>query len=124
MKKFDKNNKSLCNQFESIAWIDESGISEAELMAAIERFTKNEEGLSRAIQKAKTFAFIATRSRIAIDKDDIFQDKLFGNKLMAKQQRAIERQLVSQKLSQERAIVDHRVFIIIGLRLYKRSTHR
>lgn len=106
MKKFDKNNKSLCNQFESIAWIDESGISEAELMAAIERFTKNEEGLSRAIQKAKTFAFIATRSRIAIDKDDIFQDKLFGNKLMAKQQRAIERQLVSQKLSQERAIVD------------------
>ena len=106
MKKFDKNNKSLCNQFESIAWIDESGISEAELMAAIERFTKNEEGLSRAIQKAKTFAFIATRSRIAIDKDDIFQDKLFGNKLMAKQQRAIERQLVSQKLSQEHAIVD------------------
>jgi len=106
MKKFDKNNKSLCNQFESIAWIDESGISEAELMAAIERFTKNEEDLSRAIQKAKTFAFIATHSRIAIDKDDIFQDKLFGNKLMAKQQRAIERQLVSQKLSQERAIVD------------------
>ena len=58
MKKFDKNNTGLCNQFENICWIEQSGVSEAELKAEVNKFTENKEGLSKSIMKAKTFEFI------------------------------------------------------------------
>lgn len=68
MKKLDKNNTELCNQFEYIYLIEESGIDGAELEAAVDKLTENQEGLSKAIMKAKTFELIVTQSRIAIDR--------------------------------------------------------
>ena len=41
MKKFDKNNTSLCNQFDNILWIEESGISEAEQDCFIKQAENN-----------------------------------------------------------------------------------
>lgn len=106
MKKFDKNNTGLCNQFENIRWIVESGISESELKIAIDKLTENQEGLSKAIIKAKTFELIATHSRIAIDKDDIFQDKLFGKNMIAAQRWIWENDVVSKKLNDVQLIVN------------------
>ncbi len=106
MKKFDKNNARLCNQFENICWIEESGVCESELKAAVDKFTENQEGMSKAIAKAKTFEYIATCSRIAIDRDDIFQDKLFGRDLIAAQRWAWERDVISKKLNDIHSVVN------------------
>ncbi len=106
MKKFDKNNTGLCNQFENICWIEQSGVSEAELKAEVNKFTENKEGLSKSIMKAKTFEFIATHSRIAIDKDDIFQDKLFGRDMIAEQRLVWENDVVSKKLNDIKQIAN------------------
>lgn len=106
MKKFDKNNTGLCNQFENICWIEESGISESELKIAVDKLTENKKGLSKAIIKAKTFELIATRSRIAIDKSDIFQDKLFGRDMIAAQRWVWESEIVSKKLNDVQLIAN------------------
>lgn len=98
MKNFVKNFSGLCDQFENICWIEESGLCESELEAMVDTLTKNEEGLPKAIIKAKTFALIALRSRIAIDKCDIFQDKLFGRKMIARQRRIWEKEIIKTKL--------------------------
>lgn len=106
MKKFDKNIERLCSQFENICWIENSGISEAELKAEANKLTENKEGLPKAITKAKTFELIAIHSRIAIDKDDIFQDKLFGKDIIAAQRWIWENDVVSKKLKDVQLIVD------------------
>ncbi len=101
MKIFDKENKRLCTQFENIAWIPESGISEKELNACYDELMKNEAGLSRAMIKAKTFELITERSRIALDTDDIFQDKLFGGDLMLMQRNTWEKEVQNTYLLKE-----------------------
>lgn len=83
MKKFDSENIKLCTQFDNINWF--SGLDESELFSEYEKLMENKEGFSKAILKAKTFELICKKSCIAIDKDDIFQDKLYGGNLMNKQ---------------------------------------
>lgn len=80
MKKFDKNNQLLINQFKDIKWIEESGISPEELTTLSNEITENKDNLPKCIVKAKTIALILTKSRIAIDTEDIFQDKIYDNK--------------------------------------------
>ncbi len=77
MKKFDKNNKKLCNQFENIQWLNETGISEEELNLGCNKLMENTDNLPICIVKAKLFEFILLNSRLAIIEDDIFQDKIF-----------------------------------------------
>lgn len=101
MIKFDKENVELCNQFENIEWIEESGVSEAEITGMLENLMKNDEGLSKAMIKARTFELIATKSRIAIDKADIFQDKLFGGSFILQQRNTWEKQTIDEFLSDE-----------------------
>ena len=84
MIKFDNRNNQLSNQFEEINWIETSGVSEEELFSAINNLTDNKDGLSKAMIKAKSLEYIANKSRIAIDKNDIFQDKLFAMICFAK----------------------------------------
>ncbi len=98
MKHFDKNDIELRSQFDNILWIEESGLCESELKAAVDKFTQNREGLPRATIKAKTFEFIVTQSRIAIDKKDIFQDKLLGIDLIAGQRWLWEKDVVEKNL--------------------------
>ena len=80
MKKFNKNNLLLTNQFKNIKWIDDSGISPEELAMLSEEITENKNNLPKCIVKAKTISLILSKSRIAIDTEDIFQDKIYDNK--------------------------------------------
>lgn len=80
---FETKKKKLEGQFENIEWIEASGISEKELLHESEDLMHSE--LSRIMIKAKTFKLIANSSRIAVDKDDIFQDKIFGGSIMQNQ---------------------------------------
>lgn len=100
MKRFDKSNSALCSQFDNIGWIEESGIGERELREAVDSLTYAE-GLSKAMIKAKTFELVAQKSRIAVDKDDIFQDKLFGGNLILNQRNIWERQVIDEFLHEE-----------------------
>ena len=88
MKKFDKNNISLRQQFDSVSWLEDSGLSESELRAEALKLTENGSDLSHAIAKARTFELILKKSRIAIDREDIFQDKIFGKGIIAAQRAA------------------------------------
>ncbi len=90
MKAFDKTNQRLRNQFENVAWIEDSGVSREELARMCEELAQSTAALPRVLQKAKLFELILRHARIAINKDDIFQDKIdesvyTGQKLMAKQ---------------------------------------
>ena len=98
MKQFDKNNSILCSQFDNIQWIEQSGVSECELKEMVDNLTENNEGLSKAMIKAKTFELIAKKSRIAVDKDDIFQDKLFSSNLILNQRNTWEKQVINEFL--------------------------
>ncbi len=78
MKNFDINNQRIRTQFNDIQWIEESGVGETELKKMIDDFVSANSSLPRCIIKAKTYDTILRNSRIALDADDIFQDKLFG----------------------------------------------
>lgn len=105
MKIFDINNNALRTQFDSINWLQDSGISPDELTSQYEDLMQNKSGLSKAVLKAKTFELIANNSRIAIDIDDIFQDKLFGGKIMLKQRKTWETSVIERYLSEEYRII-------------------
>ncbi len=101
MKSFDKNNVQLCNQFENINWVENSGISDSELTCEYNKLMENSLNRSHAIIKAKTFELICSKSRIAIDKDDIFQDKIYGGNLMTKQRLFWQKEIEEGVLSEE-----------------------
>ena len=98
MKNFDKNNKRLCCQFDNIEWIEESGVSPEKLNSLYDEIMKNDEALPKNLIKANTFAMILNHSRIAIDKDDIFQDKIFGRGIIVKQREIWEKEIIEQKI--------------------------
>lgn len=85
MKKFDSKNQKLLTQFDNIEWIEESGVSPEELTDMYNDLVKNSQDLSRAVIKAKTFEMILEKSRIALDKDDIFQDKVYAGRYLLEQ---------------------------------------
>ena len=85
MKTFDKNNKRLCSQFENIEWIESSGVAPEVLENMFVELMRNDAHLPTKIVKAKTFEMILENGRIAIDSDDIFQDKILGRGLITKQ---------------------------------------
>ena len=99
MKKFDSENIKLCTQFDNINWF--SGLDKSELYREYEKLMENKEGFSKAILKAKTFELICKKSCIAIDKDDIFQDKLYGGNLMSKQRDAWQNTVIDKYLKAE-----------------------
>ncbi len=105
MKTFDFANKCLRNQFENIAWIEESGLDADALFRELDALMESGKEESRAVLKAKTFALICEKSRIALDKDDIFQDKIFqGEKwgsFIAKQRNVWEAQIREKFLKEE-----------------------
>lgn len=82
---FDKKRKYLLNQFSETEWIEGSGISSDKLYQEVLRIEEEYKNQSKAIIKAKTFEMIVNRSRIAIDKDDIFQDKLLSASMIIDQ---------------------------------------
>ena len=105
MKKFDFDNKNLRNQFDSIDWIENSGLDADTLFRELDALMESGKEESRAVLKAKTFALICEKSRIALDKDDIFQDKIFqGEKwgsFIAKQRNVWEAEIREKFLKEE-----------------------
>ena len=107
MKNFNKNNISLINQFDNINWIENSGISEDELNILFNNLMK--ESYPKAILKAKTFEMILEKARIAIVKDDIFQDKIFQSHecggMMAEQRDIWEDEIRTKFLKEQYSVV-------------------
>ncbi len=101
MKTFDKQNEKLVRQFDNICYIEDSGVSEETLTKMYEELMENKEGLSKAILKAKTFEMILSKSRIALDIDDIFQDKVFGAPYMGRQRDTWLRETAQKYLAKE-----------------------
>ena len=77
---FYKNKEILKEQYNKISWIDGSGLSEAELKEEVEKILISEK--KKPLAKAKIFELILTKGKIAIDEEDIFQDKLIGRGIM------------------------------------------
>ena len=107
MKRFDKNNISLINQFDNIKWIENSGVCEEELNVLYNSLMKG--NYPKAILKAKTFELILEKARIAIDKDDIFQDKVFQSHecggMMAEQRDIWEDEIRTKFLKEQYSVV-------------------
>lgn len=102
MKIFDGHNTGLRNQFDNIRWIEESGASAEELKGMYDAFMKNSVDMPKSVIKAKTFAMILKNARIAIDTDDIFQDKIFGaDGLLSKQRGTWENEIRQKFLKDE-----------------------
>lgn len=101
MKKFDKDNARLTKQFDEIDWICDSGLDKKDLIKEYESIMENNVGLSKTMMKANTYKLISTKARIAIDKDDIFQDKLFDANLLGMQREEWERDTIEKYLKEE-----------------------
>lgn len=98
MKCFDKRNQRLCNQFDHIAWLEDSGLSFEELEKRFDIIMENKEALPVNLMKAKTFDLLARHARIAVDRDDIFQDKLCSGGLMQKQRMIWHRRIIEKNM--------------------------
>ncbi len=102
---FEADRSELEKQFSEIQWIEKSGLSEAELIKEVEQLELT--CASKAIIKAKTFWLIANKSRIAVDKDDIFQDKLFDGDIMTDQRKRWEQAVKETYLKEESESIRH-----------------
>jgi len=94
MNTFDLNRALLRKQYKNIGWIEESGLSEEALCAACDDLMKENPSMSHALVKAKTFALICEKGRIAVDAEDLFQEKLMGRGIIARQRGIWEREIV------------------------------
>ena len=101
MRGFFESREKISNQYTDTKWIEESGLSKEELEALCKELTDS--SLPKATAKAKTFELIASRSRIAIDTDDIFQEKLRGYGIMSRQRYYWERLATDKYLADETA---------------------
>ena len=97
----ETNRKELEKQFEQINWIVQDGVDETALITAYEKLLQDMAGKPKALIKAKTFELILTKAPIAIDKKDIFQDKLLGAKIMQKQRADWEKEVQDTYLQEE-----------------------
>ena len=96
---FDKARHFLDCEFTSAHWID--GQSEEELRKAIASL--EEEFCSRSLCKARTLEYLAHHAPIAIDENDIFQDKLNGFRIMIDQRRAWAKEVKDRYFPEEAA---------------------
>ncbi len=87
MQPFAENRHILETQFSAIAWIGDSGVPFDELQRQCAQSEQQWEadGCSHAIIKARTLAYILDHAQIAVDRADIFADKLNGRGIVAAQ---------------------------------------
>ena len=100
MKNFFDAREKIAGQYTDTNWIEESGLSKEELERLCTELTNS--SLPKATAKAKTFELIVKHSRIAIDPDDIFQEKLRGYGIMSRQRYFWERIVTDKYLAAER----------------------
>ncbi|MBR4864539.1 MAG: hypothetical protein IKU07_08180 [Oscillospiraceae bacterium] len=97
--KFDAVREKLEGQFQNVQWIKGSGLDKDALMAQLELLEQQYK--SATMIRAHGFALIAKKAQIAIDKDDIFQDKIDGYNLIKKFRIRWEKALKAARLPRE-----------------------
>lgn len=102
---FNKVRSSLNKEFTETHWIESSGFSEDKLKNAVKEL--EEIYSSKALCKAKTFELIANKAPIAVDKEDIFQDKLMGCKIMVNQRSAWDNAMNDKYFPKKKAEMRH-----------------
>lgn len=75
MMQFENVREKLASQYADIKWIKESGLDEASLKEGYHQLMAALEGAPKPIIKARTFEYLVKNGRIAIDEQDIFQDR-------------------------------------------------
>ncbi len=85
MKFYDRQNTNLTEQFKRVDWIDSSGLSADELFIEYEKFYNSVKDRPKSVIKALTYDFVLKNARIAIDADDIFQDKIDSSNILSHQ---------------------------------------
>ncbi len=90
---------NLEDQFKNIHWIEGSGLCKEELIPLLDALEVQYP--SAAMIRANAFALIAEKAQIAVDKEDIFQDKIDGDNLIKKLRIRWEKALKASRLSSE-----------------------
>ena len=96
---FDASRNRLSRQFTDPDWIAGSGLTAEELELLV--LELEQLPTSKAVIKAKTFELIVNKAKIAVDRDDVFQDKLLGGKIMVRQRKRWETEVKDQYLPQK-----------------------
>ncbi len=98
---FSKAKSSIDREFTDTKWITEGCLSENGLIEAVGVLEASVS--SKALCKAKTFELIAHKAPIALDTEDIFQDKLMGAKIMINQRKKWDDAAKAKYLAEESA---------------------
>ena len=96
---FEAVREKLEGQFQDIAWIEDSGLDKDALMPLLEEM--EQQYSSATMIRAKAFKLVAEKARIAVDKYDIFQDKIDGWNLIKKLRIRWEKALKAARLPAE-----------------------
>ena len=76
IKFYDDKKEILVSQYTDADWIEDSGLSVDELNEGILKIDEEYKDKGLSLLKAKQFEFVMQNGRIAVEKEDIFHDKL------------------------------------------------
>ena len=104
MRTFDNTNDKYLSQFENIEYLWDESKSAKEIEAAVLGISADE-SLSKAMRKARSFEYIAKNAPVAVDTEDIFQDKLYGGGLISAQRARWIKEVGEKYLKKERELI-------------------
>lgn len=104
MRMPDINNKKYLNQYEQPKW-QTDGIDFEKILNEEFKKIMGDENCSKSIKKAKLFNFIAENAPVAVEKEDIFQDKIYSGGLMLKQRIIWQDEVVAEFLKEENEFI-------------------
>ena len=104
MRAFDNTNDKYLSQFENIEYLWDESKSAQEIEAAVLGISADE-SLSKAMRKARSFEYIAKNAPVAVDTEDIFQDKLYGGGLISAQRARWIKEVGEKYLKKERELI-------------------
>jgi len=96
---FEAARSNIADQYENISWIEGSGLSKEALIAVGDEMEKRYENAN--LIRANLFAYIAENARLAIDREDIFQDKIDGTGVIKKLRIRWEKALKEARLPEQ-----------------------
>lgn len=96
---FEAVRSKIADQYESIRWLPGSGLDKDALTAAANEMEGKYS--SASLIRANLFAYIAENARLAIDPEDIFQDKLDGTGVIKKLRIRWEKALKEARLPEQ-----------------------
>lgn len=75
IEKMQPKKQILDNQYKNIQWVEGSGLDKAQLIDEVFALTEAGKDQPKGVLKAKALELVARKARLAIDKEDIFQEK-------------------------------------------------